>query len=236
MTDAGDMVVSCGLMMLKLAQLHGEPEIFHSIQGEGASQGAPCVFLRLAGCNLACSWCDTAYSWDGTSPVVRLSPEEAAIAVLRYPCRRLVLTGGELLFSKRLYRDCSDCFRNTSWKWKPTALSCRMKSCCTISASSTYPPSFPIPAMMPPEPGNRIFCAVWRRRKSLVQICGFLRRGCGRRFATGTTGGNPCGAHPHHASGRQPGRTGHHAPAGCGMVPALRPALFRPSAHRHLGQ
>ena len=88
-------------MMLKLAQLHGEPEIFHSIQGEGASQGATCVFLSLAGCNLACSWCDTAYSWDGTSPVVKLSPEEAATAVLRYPCRRLVLTGGEPLVQQK---------------------------------------------------------------------------------------------------------------------------------------
>lgn len=83
--------------MLTLAQTHGQPEIFHSIQGEGVSQGTPCVFLRLAGCNLACSWCDTAYSWNGTVPGMRLAPEKAAELVLHYPCRRLVLTGGEPL-------------------------------------------------------------------------------------------------------------------------------------------
>ncbi len=87
--------------MLTLAQLHGQPEIFHSIQGEGVSQGTPCVFLRLAGCNLACSWCDTAYSWNGTAPGVRLTPEKAAELVLRYPCRRLVLTGGEPLIQQK---------------------------------------------------------------------------------------------------------------------------------------
>ncbi|MCA9631375.1 MAG: 7-carboxy-7-deazaguanine synthase QueE [Myxococcales bacterium] len=39
-------------------------EIFASVQGEGASLGAPCVFLRLALCNLRCAWCDTKYTWD----------------------------------------------------------------------------------------------------------------------------------------------------------------------------
>ena len=87
--------------MLTLAQLHGQPEIFHSIQGEGVSQGTPCVFLRLAGCNLACSWCDTAYSWNGSAPAVRLTPEKAAELVLQYPCRRLVLTGGEPLLQQK---------------------------------------------------------------------------------------------------------------------------------------
>lgn len=87
--------------MLTLAQLHGQPEIFHSIQGEGVSQGMPCVFLRLAGCNLACSWCDTAYSWNGTVPGVRLTPEKAAELALHYPCRRLVLTGGEPLIQQK---------------------------------------------------------------------------------------------------------------------------------------
>lgn len=88
-------------MTIKLAQLEGQAEIFHSIQGEGVSQGVPCVFLRLAGCNLACSWCDTAYSWNGTEPPLALKAEEAAEIILQYPCRRLVITGGEPLVQQK---------------------------------------------------------------------------------------------------------------------------------------
>lgn len=50
--------------MLALATITpGKPEIFAALQGEGASIGRPCVFLRLSRCNLACQWCDTAYTW-----------------------------------------------------------------------------------------------------------------------------------------------------------------------------
>ena len=39
-------------------------ETFFSIQGEGATAGAPAVFIRLQGCSVGCAWCDTKYSWD----------------------------------------------------------------------------------------------------------------------------------------------------------------------------
>ena len=44
----------------------GEPEIFASLQGEGPSAGKPVAFIRLSRCNLACQWCDTAYTWHFT--------------------------------------------------------------------------------------------------------------------------------------------------------------------------
>ena len=77
-------------------------EIFQSIQGEGPSVGYPCLFLRLATCNLRCTWCDTPYSWDFTrydyrAEVTTLSIETIATRIEAAGERRLVITGGEPL-------------------------------------------------------------------------------------------------------------------------------------------
>ena len=93
--------------MLKVSrQPDGQPEIFHSIQGEGVYAGRPAVFLRLALCNLACVWCDTRYTWDWEHfdqrrEVVTVSVDEAEEAIRRYLCRNLVVTGGEPLVQQR---------------------------------------------------------------------------------------------------------------------------------------
>ena len=83
----------------------GEPEIFHSLQGEGASIGTPSVFLRLALCNLICTWCDTKYTWDWQhydyeNEVIELSLEQVEESIVRYDCPRLVITGGEPLLQQ----------------------------------------------------------------------------------------------------------------------------------------
>lgn len=79
-------------------------EMFDSLQGEGPSQGYPCSFLRLAGCNLTCTWCDTAYSWDWEKYDVRKETSTHAVDELaeRFASSpRLVITGGEPLLQQR---------------------------------------------------------------------------------------------------------------------------------------
>jgi 7-carboxy-7-deazaguanine synthase len=69
-------------------------EIFFSIQGEGTRAGRPSIFVRLTGCPLRCTWCDTAYAFhEGTKrPAADVLAEVSA-----YPCRLVCLTGGEPL-------------------------------------------------------------------------------------------------------------------------------------------
>lgn len=97
---------------MKLARLGEGPEIFFSLQGEGKNLGTPSVFVRTSRCNLYCTWCDTPYTWNwkGSSFVhadaIKYDPDAASIeldatavaaSVGRWPCRRVVFTGGEPL-------------------------------------------------------------------------------------------------------------------------------------------
>lgn len=106
---------------MKLAKLGDGPEIFHTIQGEGVSAGLAAVFIRLSRCNLHCVWCDTDHTWnfEGTpwshekdtlpgyskhqkaAATYEMSPAEAAEEILRFNCKRVVITGGEPLLQEK---------------------------------------------------------------------------------------------------------------------------------------
>jgi 7-carboxy-7-deazaguanine synthase len=87
-------------------------EIFKSIQGEGTRAGLPCIFVRLTGCNLRCTWCDTAYAFHGGT---KMSVEEVISRVDELASRTgggtgaqtgvplVELTGGEPLLQEEIY-------------------------------------------------------------------------------------------------------------------------------------
>lgn len=69
-------------------------EIFHSIQGESTYAGRPCVFIRLTGCPLRCTWCDTEYAFYGGQ---ELSDEDILSQIRSFNCPLVEVTGGEPL-------------------------------------------------------------------------------------------------------------------------------------------
>jgi 7-carboxy-7-deazaguanine synthase len=84
-------------------------EIFKSIQGEGTRAGLPCIFVRLTGCNLRCTWCDTAYAFHGGQ---KMSVEDVVERVELLNRRSdgesrgiplVELTGGEPLLQQEVY-------------------------------------------------------------------------------------------------------------------------------------
>lgn len=65
-------------------------EIFYSVQGEGFWTGTPSVFVRFSGCNLKCPFCDTRHE-----EYTEMSDDDIVRAVKEYPCKHVVITGGE---------------------------------------------------------------------------------------------------------------------------------------------
>jgi 7-carboxy-7-deazaguanine synthase len=75
-------------------------EIFYSIQGESTYAGRPCVFVRLAGCDLRCTWCDTAYAFNEGR---KMSIDDVLEHVERYGGPLVEVTGGEPLLQEDVY-------------------------------------------------------------------------------------------------------------------------------------
>jgi 7-carboxy-7-deazaguanine synthase len=72
-------------------------EIFYSVQGESSYAGRPCVFVRLTGCNLRCSYCDTRYAYEEGED---LEIEEIIKRITSHRCILVEITGGEPLIQK----------------------------------------------------------------------------------------------------------------------------------------
>lgn len=74
-------------------------ELYVSVQGESSFAGLPCIFVRLAGCNLRCSWCDSEYTFHGGEKFTLDQVEEKIAALV--PVRLVEFTGGEPMLQER---------------------------------------------------------------------------------------------------------------------------------------
>jgi 7-carboxy-7-deazaguanine synthase len=80
-------------------------DIYETVEGEGTLAGYPTVFVRLFGCNLRCSWCDTKYSYPPYEADMVMTISEILERVAEYKAKHLCLTGGEpLLYGERSLR------------------------------------------------------------------------------------------------------------------------------------
>jgi 7-carboxy-7-deazaguanine synthase len=75
-------------------------EMFYSLQGESSYMGCPCAFIRLSGCNLRCTYCDTSYAFDEGAEI---SISEILHEVEKFPTRLALVTGGEPMLQKSVH-------------------------------------------------------------------------------------------------------------------------------------
>jgi 7-carboxy-7-deazaguanine synthase len=79
-------------------------EIYKSVQGESSFAGLPCIFVRLAGCNLRCTWCDSEYTFTGGKKMLQeeVEAEVARLSMSKLsPCKLVEITGGEPMLQER---------------------------------------------------------------------------------------------------------------------------------------
>lgn len=75
-------------------------ELYKSVQGESSFTGVPCIFVRFAGCNLRCAWCDSEYTFTGGKP---FTEDEVVAQIEALACPLVEFTGGEpMLHAKDL--------------------------------------------------------------------------------------------------------------------------------------
>ncbi len=85
---------------MKMAEFLRVTEIFHSIQGESTWAGYPCTFIRLTGCPLRCTWCDTEYAFHGGE---KMTLDEIIAKCDEIGTRVVEITGGEPLIHRNAF-------------------------------------------------------------------------------------------------------------------------------------
>src|SRR5210317_1778038 len=90
--------ITAGLFIVKTTPRLEVSELFFSIQGESSYSGQPCVFIRLAGCNLRCNYCDASYTYEEKGELKSI--DELLAFVEDHPGNIVEITGGEPLLQK----------------------------------------------------------------------------------------------------------------------------------------
>ncbi len=112
-------------------------EIFHSLQGEGKLAGVPSVFVRLAGCPVRCSWCDTRRAWSDHD-MATMTAGEIVEKADEYNCRHVVITGGEPLIHPRIGTLADMLRRDHHTTIETAAINYRKLSCDLMSISPKF--------------------------------------------------------------------------------------------------
>lgn len=104
--------------MLYVSEIFGP-----TLQGEGPNQGKAAMFLRLGGCNLACRWCDTAYTWDHTryrlrDEIMAMSEDEVGLKLATANVDHLVITGGEPMLQQYAVEEVLERLGAMGWTWE----------------------------------------------------------------------------------------------------------------------
>ena len=118
-------------------------EVFYTLQGEGPRSGEPAVFIRLAGCNLACTWCDTDFESSAWHPTL----DELLHAVAALPKTALiVITGGEPfrqniapLVTALLETGTTVQIETNGTLWVPLPLDSRLEIICSPKTKNLHP-------------------------------------------------------------------------------------------------
>jgi 7-carboxy-7-deazaguanine synthase len=89
-------------------------DIYETVEGEGTRAGYPTVFVRLYGCNLRCTWCDTKYSYPPYEAEFYMTIEEILERISQYRSRHVCVTGGEPLLYGERSRDLLNALASTN--------------------------------------------------------------------------------------------------------------------------